>query len=80
MADDGGFDLEIGASAKARRVRFTRVPDTDVRFALGPGDAAESRTERENLPEQVEPGVDHEDVRVGWRAGVEIEGRTRRES
>jgi hypothetical protein len=73
-------DIEIGAAARAKRVRFKRVPRTDVRFAAGMEDEAESVTVRENLPEQVEPGVDYEDVRVAWRAGVEIEGRTRKES
>lgn len=73
-------DVEIGAVARAKRVKFHRVPRTDVRFAAGERDTAESRTVRENLPERVEPGVDYEDVRVAWRAGVEIEGRTRDES
>ena len=73
-------DIEMGASAKAKRVKFKRVPRTDVRFVAGEEDDAESTTVRENLPERVEPGVDYRDVRVAWRAGVEIEGRTRRES
>ena len=73
-------DIEIGAAAKAKRVRFHRVPRTEVRFATGERDTAESQTVRENLPEQVEPGVDYEDVRIGWRADVEIEGGTRHES
>jgi hypothetical protein len=56
------------------------VPRTEVEFEASASDAAESRTVRENLPEEVEPGVDYEDVRIGWLAGVEIEGRTRKES
>ena len=70
-------DLEIGAAAKAKRVRFHRTPETEVRFAAGQRDTAESRTVRENLPERVEPGVDYEDVRIAWRASVEIEGEPR---
>ena len=73
-------DVEIAAAAKARRVKFVRVPDTDVRLAAHDDDDAESHTVRENLPERVEPGVEYEDVRVAWRAGVEIEGRKRKES
>ena len=73
-------DVEIGAVAKARRIKFTRVPRTDVRFEARDEDEAESQTVRENLPERVEPGVEYEDVRVAWRAGVEIEERTRKES
>jgi hypothetical protein len=77
-------DLEIGASAKAKRLKFKHVPKTEVRFAAGGDDDTESRTVRENLPERVEPGVEYEDVRVAWNGSVEIEGRTqgrtRRES
>jgi len=73
-------DIEIGAAAKAKRLRFKRVPHTEVEFEASATDAAESRTVRENLPEQVEPGVDYEDVRIGWLAGVEIEGRKRKGS
>jgi len=73
-------DIEIGAAAKAKRLRFKRVPETEVEFEASATDATESHTVRENLPERVEPGVDYEDVRVGWIAGVEIEGRKRKES
>jgi hypothetical protein len=71
--DDGRppFDVEIGARARARRVRFTEVPDTEVRFR---GDG-ESRTTRENLPDEVEPGVTYRNVRVGWRAGAWVRER-----
>jgi hypothetical protein len=73
-------DIEIGAAAKAKRVRFKRAPRTDVRFAAGGDAESETLTERENLPERVEPGVEYRDVRVVWRAGVEIEPETRKES
>jgi hypothetical protein len=76
MDDDRAFDVEIGARASARRVRFTEVPDTEVRFR---GDG-ESRTTREDLPEKVEPGVDYKDIHVAWRAGARVDERTRKES
>ena len=72
-------DIEIGAAAKAKRVKFHRVPETDVRFVAGERDSAECRTARENLPERVEPGVDYEDVRIAWGAAVEIEGEEKDE-
>ena len=31
-----------------------------------------SRAERENLPDEVEPGVTCRNVRVGWRAGAAL--------
>jgi hypothetical protein len=61
-------DVEIGAAARARKLRFHRVPDTEVEFD---GDNEnDSHTERENLPDQVEPEVTYRDVRVRWRAGA----------
>ena len=73
-------DVEIGAAARAKRMKFKRVPRTDVRFEASATDEAESGSVRENLPEEVEPGVEYRDVRIGWRATVDIEGRTRKES
>jgi hypothetical protein len=55
-------DIELGAAVKARKLRFRRVPDTDVRSA---GDW-ESESERKNLPEEVEPEVTYRDVEVRW--------------
>jgi hypothetical protein len=66
-------DVEIGAAARAKRLKFTRVPRTEVEFDAGEADEAESRTVRENLPDRVEPGVEYRDVRVAWRAGVDID-------
>jgi hypothetical protein len=71
-------DVEIGAAAEAKRIKFKHVPDTDVQFDADATDAAESRTVRENLPEQVEESAEYEDVRIGWLASVEIDGRTRK--
>ena len=31
-----------------------------------------SRAKRENLPDEVEPGVTYRNVRVGWRAGAAL--------
>jgi hypothetical protein len=68
-------DVEIGAVVKAKRLRFKRVPDTEVRFPGEAGSETSSGTERENLPDQVEPGVDYRDVRVRWRAAARIKDR-----
>jgi hypothetical protein len=73
-------DIEIGAAARAKRLKFKRVPRTEVEFDAADEDEAGSQSVRENLPDRVEPGVEYRDVRVAWRAGVEIEGRTRKES
>ena len=53
-------DIEAGATVRAKKLRFGREPESDVRWA---GDAR-SATERENLPPDVEPGVTYRDVEV----------------
>jgi hypothetical protein len=70
--DERPPDLEIGASARAERVRFARKPEADVEFQQDPDGESDSQTEKENLPEEVEPGVTYRDVRVRWRAGARV--------
>jgi hypothetical protein len=62
-------DIEIGAVVKAKRMRFHKKPETEVRVE---GDGG-SGSERENLPETVEPGVTYRDVTVRWRAAARVE-------
>ena len=80
-------DVEIGAVARAKSLRFRKKPRVDVKtrssVEVHPDLADEvriegeggSRAERENLPEEVEPGVTYRDVRVGWRAGTRVRAR-----
>ena len=68
-------DIEIGAAAKARKLRFKRKPEAEVRFPGSAEDRSGSHTERENLPDEVEPGVTYRDVKVRWRAGASLSGR-----
>jgi len=73
-------DVEIGASVKAKRLRFRKEPRTKVELH-GEARTPEGRTglrtssgsERENLPEEVEPGVTYRDVRVRWQASARLE-------
>jgi hypothetical protein len=78
-------DVEIGAAARAKRLRFKRKPRVEVNtradVEVDPQLAREledvegdggSNTERENLPDEVEPGVTYRDVRVRWRAAARI--------
>jgi hypothetical protein len=65
-------DVEIGAAASARRLRFRKRPETEVEFAGSPDHESYSYTERENLPDEVEPGTTYRDVKVRWRAGARI--------
>jgi hypothetical protein len=76
-------DIEIGAHATAKRLRFRRKPETDVEFEgetrVRSDDRIEaveletdSHSERRNLPEEVEPGVTYRDVEVGWAARARV--------
>jgi hypothetical protein len=78
-------DVEIGAAVKAKKLRFKRKPQVEVathaHSELDPqlaeeidkiGGEGDSHTERENLPDEVEPGVTYRDVRVRWRAAARI--------
>lgn len=65
-------DVEIGAAVRARRLRFRRKPETEVEFSGSPDHESDSHTERENLPDEVEPGVTYRDVKVRWRGGARI--------
>jgi len=66
--EDPRADVEIGAVVRARRLRFEEVPETEVEVE---GDEESgSHTERENLPDEVEPGVTYRDVKVRWRASA----------
>lgn len=77
--ETGEPDIEIGAVAKARRLRFRRKPETNVEFEgrtrVRSDDRIEdveletdSQSERRNLPDEVKPGVTYRDVEVGWTA------------
>jgi hypothetical protein len=87
----GEPDVEIGAAASAKKLRFRKKPkvevkthaehelDPQVRDELERVEAESgSHTERENLPDEVEPGVTYRDVRVRWRAGARLRLRRKR--
>jgi hypothetical protein len=73
-------DVEIGASVKAKRLRFRERPTTkvelhgEVHAPEGPGELqTTSGSERQNLPDEIEPGVTYRDVRVRWRAAARLD-------
>ena len=76
-------DVEIAASAKARKLRFRQKPKTRVEFEGSTRVRTderieeieletEERSERHNLPDEVEPGVTYRDVEVGWAAQARV--------
>lgn len=60
-------DIEFTADVKAKWLRFEEVPETEVRFTGHPGRESASGTDRENLPDEVEPGVTYRDPKVRLR-------------
>jgi hypothetical protein len=61
-------EVEIGAAVRAKRLRFRRVPETEVSFRGDPDPESRSANERVNLPDEVEEGVTYRDVEVRWAA------------
>ena len=72
-------DIEIGATAQARRLRFRRKPEAEVEFRGSPEVESDSHSARENLPDEVEPGKTYRDVKVGWVAGARLDDEAVRE-
>jgi hypothetical protein len=70
--DQDVADIEIGAAARARRMRFRTKPEAEVEFRGSPEIESDSHTERENLPDEVEPGKTYRDVRVQWTGGARL--------
>jgi hypothetical protein len=65
-------DVEIHVGVRARELRFAKVPETRVWFEGEPGVSSSVHAERENLPEQVEPGVTYRNIAVRWHAEARI--------
>ena len=65
-------DVEIAAAIRADEVRFECKPEVHV---VGYADApavAESVSERENLPDELEPGVTYRNFAIRWRAAARL--------
>jgi hypothetical protein len=65
-------DVDVFTSVRAKRLRFGTVPESRVWFEGEPAERSSSETERENLPDEVEPDVTYRDVAVRWRARSRI--------
>lgn len=61
------MDVEIGASASARAMTFTKQPRTHVESRIESADGSRSTSSRHNLPDHVEAGETYRDVEVGYR-------------
>jgi hypothetical protein len=60
-------DVEIAAAVRATEVRFECKPEIRISAHADSPATAESVSERENLPDEVEPGVTYRNFAVRWR-------------
>ena len=65
-------DVEIRAGARAQELRFETKPDVDVTAYADSPAQAESVSERDNLPDELEPGVTYRDFAVRWRVAARL--------
>jgi hypothetical protein len=66
-------DVEIAAAARADEVRFECKPDVRVRAYANAPATAESVSERDNLPDEIEPGITYRNVSVRWRLAARLD-------
>jgi len=66
-------DVEIAASVRAKELRFEYKPEVRIGAYADAPASAEHVTERENLPDEVEPGVTYRDIAVRWRLAARLE-------
>jgi hypothetical protein len=65
-------DVELKVSLRAQEVRFECKPEVEVvAYADSPA-TAESQSERENLPDELEPGTTYRDFAVRWRVAARL--------
>jgi hypothetical protein len=65
-------DVELTAEVKFRKLRFDKVPETEVLFPGYLERETVSGTERKNLPEEVEEDVTYRDARIRYRGAGEL--------
>jgi hypothetical protein len=76
LGDDELADVEVLTGLRATSLRFEVVPEVEVWFEAEPGERSSSKTERDNLPEEVDSGVTYEDIGVRWQARSRIDHPT----
>ena len=72
LSDEELADVEVFTGVRAEELRFGIVPDTKVWFEGEPAERSSSKTDRGNLPEEVEPDTTYRDIKVRWTARSRI--------
>jgi hypothetical protein len=66
-------DVEIAASVRADELRFECKPAVTLRAYANSPATAERLSERDNLPEEIEPGATYCNVSVRWRLAARLD-------
>jgi hypothetical protein len=66
-------DVEIAVAVRADEVRFDCKPQVRIGAYANAPASVEHASERENLPDEVEPGVTYRNVAVRWRLAARLE-------
>ena len=65
-------DVELKVCLRAKEVQFDCKPEVEVDAYADSPAIAESQSERENLPDELEPGVTYSDFAVRWRVAARL--------
>jgi hypothetical protein len=68
-------DVEVGAAVRMKKVRFKEKPEVETRTHVEPGGGAETQTERENLPDEVEPGKTYRNASIRKQTEIRLDER-----
>ena len=71
-------DVEITALVRADELRFECTPHVDVRVRAESPVDAERVSDRENLPDEVEPNKTYRDVHIRWGAAARLRSPDRK--
>jgi hypothetical protein len=66
-------DVEISAAVRAKELRFECKPDVEVGMHGDSPASGGSFSERENLPDELEPGISYRDFAVRWRLAARLD-------
>lgn len=65
-------DVDVSTKVAAKEMRFGTVPEVRVWFDGEPGQVSQIWSERENLPEEIEPEITYRDFEVRWSTAARI--------
>jgi hypothetical protein len=66
-------DVEISARVRAAELRFECRPQVELGAHANSPATAEHESERDNLPDEVDPGIVYRNVEVRWRLAARLD-------